>query len=1120
MSYTEQIENWILDAKTEYIKDCRRKLRVSEIKSVQAGYINYLNAFKEKLNEVHQLYNSQDLAFCLICCLHQKYADSVANGISTLKIVSDEQVKCFAVSSNNIERPGNISKDDQKKYIKLLITIIKTVDRIDLSNDTERNRWKKRLENYFDKNKHTEYGKTDKPKKIPIQKQHIVDLCYALGFSSNEAVFILLRLNYDLSANSVEDCLTWFLLDVDGATPEDCKRILEKYQGFCKDGKMVERNLPAGQTYSTHSELYDIILDEKMPLEQKVISFAKTLAAKSEVFQRVSASARRTLCYLIVTTLRNVGWTIGSIPESLTKKQAANLVNALSLGRPDYRYYNIDLFAEETRVAQRLDALQLPDAGGIKKDVTDRFLSILLGRISAQKQDIIFAYFLNYLTRKKLPEKPVDVYRNFKAEVDDELYQLCLGEFYPAHALEFAIGYSLMGIAEAKTIYVDVVSALDKVEESIRLSSVRNPAIALSPDLKAFETWLKKKLDELPADMIAWMKHSRSDATKKSVFPEKFKSAAEVYKSLAEIGKVIYEDWNCLNFGPMDIMFIEGEVPVVRCFPLITGNEKERFLPYDLMDMGTSLSEFMFGDSPLEEFCVPFEGQMLDLLEVADIYETKQQEIAYAKKREYVGWNWRKDFGENPFYRAHLRKIIVLQVLKSFLLREYGYEDLKTSNIPINDKYTKDAKTNKNTEKRKERNAGISVFCKDSVLLKLGAMNKIDLEIIWQDQRLIENNDTKNVKGNSEIPKNGTETSKHDTEMPTGGAETPKNDAEALKGGTETSKDVTATPKGSIKSPKGDVEPQKVDSSINKDNADASDVDSNNGNKSNDADYSPERPEDYFEYFLNQVGNHRILNDEEEKTLGKQAKAGNISARNELIAYNYKLAISLAKKDVRKPSDFPELASAAIWGLVEATTRYDPERGTRFSTYAVPVIKEKIRNAIAASKGIKIPQHINSVLYHINEYQETFRQEFKAEPNDDEIVVAMMISGKKKSHVVEALRVERNLRTFSLDESISSTDGAKSKHDAVADPQSIESRAEAALVKKRMQDAIMKLPLREHMVYRMQHGLVKDENGKPIYFTQMQISKELNLSLEEVVRANIEAERILQAAMDISERRR
>jgi len=101
---------------------------------------------------------------------------------------------------------------------------------------------------------------------------------------------------------------------------------------------------------------------------------------------------------------------------------------------------------------------------------------------------------------------------------------------------------------------------------------------------------------------------------------------------------------------------------------------------------------------------------------------------------------------------------------------------------------------------------------------------------------------------------------------------------------------------------------------------------------------------DGYRAYLQQVGQHEMLDPEAELRLATRVQAGRapdgsldadaLAARDELIRHNLKFAVYCANRFGRHDLEREELLSAANHGLVLAAERFLPEKEVRFSTYA------------------------------------------------------------------------------------------------------------------------------------------------------------------------------------------
>lgn len=94
--------------------------------------------------------------------------------------------------------------------------------------------------------------------------------------------------------------------------------------------------------------------------------------------------------------------------------------------------------------------------------------------------------------------------------------------------------------------------------------------------------------------------------------------------------------------------------------------------------------------------------------------------------------------------------------------------------------------------------------------------------------------------------------------------------------------------------------------------------------------------------------------------LRKYKETKDIEIRNKIIVYNLKLIAKYANYYSRISSlEYEDLINEGVIGIIEAIEKFDIKKNTRFSTYAVYWIRQKIRRAVQ-EKGnfIRIPVHV------------------------------------------------------------------------------------------------------------------------------------------------------------------
>lgn len=128
------------------------------------------------------------------------------------------------------------------------------------------------------------------------------------------------------------------------------------------------------------------------------------------------------------------------------------------------------------------------------------------------------------------------------------------------------------------------------------------------------------------------------------------------------------------------------------------------------------------------------------------------------------------------------------------------------------------------------------------------------------------------------------------------------------------------------------------------------------------------------------------------------AKAGDAQAIEKLVQSNIKLASSLA----HQYSDFDgmnveDLTSEALIGLIESIPKYDPERGTKFTTYASWRMRMHVLNFVLDNfrlVRIGTTQAQKKIFWRLNRETEALKKE-GIEPTDAAIAERLEVKAKE-----------------------------------------------------------------------------------------------------------------------------
>lgn len=111
--------------------------------------------------------------------------------------------------------------------------------------------------------------------------------------------------------------------------------------------------------------------------------------------------------------------------------------------------------------------------------------------------------------------------------------------------------------------------------------------------------------------------------------------------------------------------------------------------------------------------------------------------------------------------------------------------------------------------------------------------------------------------------------------------------------------------------------------------------------------------------YLHDIGKIRLLTALEEKDLGRLSQQGDKKAKSQLIEANLRLVVCIARRYINRGLSLADLIEEGNLGLIHAVKKFDPDRGTRFSTYATWWIRQAIERAIINQKRlVRLPVHL------------------------------------------------------------------------------------------------------------------------------------------------------------------
>lgn len=228
----------------------------------------------------------------------------------------------------------------------------------------------------------------------------------------------------------------------------------------------------------------------------------------------------------------------------------------------------------------------------------------------------------------------------------------------------------------------------------------------------------------------------------------------------------------------------------------------------------------------------------------------------------------------------------------------------------------------------------------------------------------------------------------------------------------------------------------------------------------------------------------KVLKNEETMELLKKTKQGDKKAREELIAGNLRLVLSVIQKFTNRGENADDLFQVGCIGLMKAIDNFDINLQVRFSTYGVPMIIGEIRRYLRDNSAIRVSRSMRDTAYKVLQVKERLINENQKEPTVEQIAKEL---GLKREEVVIAM--DAIMDPVSLYEPIY-TDGGDSVcgMDQIGDTKNTD---ESWLEQIAINEAISQLGAREKYILNLRFY-----EGK----TQMQVASEVGISQAQVSR--------------------
>jgi RNA polymerase sigma factor (sigma-70 family) len=215
---------------------------------------------------------------------------------------------------------------------------------------------------------------------------------------------------------------------------------------------------------------------------------------------------------------------------------------------------------------------------------------------------------------------------------------------------------------------------------------------------------------------------------------------------------------------------------------------------------------------------------------------------------------------------------------------------------------------------------------------------------------------------------------------------------------------------------------------------------------------------------------------------------------NKIYSANLRLAVTVAKKYYLPNIEFLDFIQEGNIALAKAIEKFNWRRGTKFSTYAVPWLRQAIMRAVNDTiHPVRLPGHIVEIFNKISRFSRKFFQEHGREPDVYEVSRKLKIPIDKVEIVLKLMK-----EPVSVDGRNSETDDNSKPLDIIPEGllysddvlDSLERKDICKMVRTIISES---LSSKERKIIEMRKGF---SNGKEA--TLDEVSEQLNMTKERV----------------------
>lgn len=200
--------------------------------------------------------------------------------------------------------------------------------------------------------------------------------------------------------------------------------------------------------------------------------------------------------------------------------------------------------------------------------------------------------------------------------------------------------------------------------------------------------------------------------------------------------------------------------------------------------------------------------------------------------------------------------------------------------------------------------------------------------------------------------------------------------------------------------------------------------------------------------------------------------------RDQAVRENIGLVHSCARHFRGRGVEYDDLFQAGCLGLVKAVDHFDPERGVKFSTYAVPVILGEIRRLFRDGGAIKVGRSLKELSLRATRLSADFSEREGRSPTMNELAGLLDVEPEQAAEALGAAQMPISLTAAEEDGGGQIDVGVESIDDKVAELLSLK-------------QVVTELEPRDRsiIIFRYFQNRTQTETATALGMTQVQVSR-------------------------------